>query len=190
MQRHCPWFLLGTKVIQNLVCVWRGGGGGANEVYYGRWANGEFCKILWHVGKGGGYRKMRRNNTSAVSKSAMCELRSATAGVINGSCSLKIDKKDMKKLTWGHALQKSFAVVPRYAKGVVKLYRYIEESFYWNSRYNDMAVKLPKISLYWGKTNMCLYCIRYLILFVMSIKWFTNVTFQARSNVLKQFAKH
>ena len=60
----------------------------------------------------------------------MCELRSATAGVINGSCSLKIAKKDTKQLTWGHALQKSFTVEPRYAKEAVKLYRYIEESLY------------------------------------------------------------
>ena len=166
MHGLCPWFLLGTKVMQNLVgagdgqtrCIGRGG----------RWANGEFCKILWHAGKGGGYSRLS-NNTSAVSKSAMCELRSATAGVINGSCSLKIEKKDTKQLTWGHALQKSFTVEPRYAKEAVKLYRYIEESLYWNSRYNDMAVKLPKISLYRGKPNMSFYCIYYLIKFVMSI---------------------
>ena len=56
----------------------------------------------------------------------MCELRSATAGVINGSSSLKIEKKDMKQLTWGHALQKSFTVEPRYNKEAVKLYRCIE----------------------------------------------------------------
>ena len=29
----------------------------------------------------------------------------------------------------------------RYAKGAVKLYRYIEESLYQNARYNDIAVK-------------------------------------------------
>ena len=84
------------------------------------------------------------NNTSAVSKSAICELRSATAGVINGSCSLKIEKKEMKQLTWGHALQKSSTVEPRNAKGAVKLYRYIEESLYRNSRYNDMALKITE----------------------------------------------
>ena len=75
--------------MQNLERAGAGGGGGGNKKYYGRLAYGEFCKILWHV------RKLS-NNTSAVSKSAMCELRSATAGVINGSCSLKIEKKDMK----------------------------------------------------------------------------------------------
>ena len=32
--------------------------------------------------------------------------------------------------------------------------RYIEESLYRNSRYNDMAVKLLKDSLYRGKPNM------------------------------------
>ena len=32
-------------------------------------------------------------------------------------------------------------VEPRYAKGAVKLYRYIEESFYRNSRYDDMTFK-------------------------------------------------
>ena len=32
-------------------------------------------------------------------------------------------------------------VEPRYAKGAVKLYRYIEESFYRNSRYDDMIFK-------------------------------------------------
>ena len=55
-------------------------------------------KYFGMLEKDGGCRRLS-NNTSAVSKSAMCELRSATAGVINGSCSLKIEKKDIKQVT-------------------------------------------------------------------------------------------
>ena len=36
----------------------------------------------------------------------------------------------------------------------MKLYRYIEVSLYRDSRYNDIAVKSPKISLYRGKIKM------------------------------------
>ena len=36
----------------------------------------------------------------------------------------------------------------RYAKGAVKLYRYIQESLYRNPRYDDKAVQLQKISFY------------------------------------------
>ena len=60
----------------------------------------------------------------------MCELRSATAGVINGSYSLKIEKKDVKQLTRGNALRKGFTVEPRYAEEAVNIVtsrnRYIE----------------------------------------------------------------
>ena len=64
----------------------------------------------------------------------------------------------------------------------MKLYRYIEVSLYRDSRYNDIAIKSPKISLYRGKIKMYFFTAYYLIKLVMSIKQFTNVAFQARSN--------
>ena len=52
-------------------------------------------------------------------------------------------------LQHGHCQSKySGTPILRYAKGAVKLYRYIGVSLYRNSRYSDMAIKLPKISLY------------------------------------------
>ena len=45
----------------------------------------------------------------------------------------------------------------------MKLYRYIEVSLYRETRYNDIAVKSPKISLYRGKIKMYFYTAYYLI---------------------------
>ena len=52
----------------------------------------------------------------------------------------------------------------------MKLYRYIEVSLYRDSRYNDIAVKSPKISLYRGKIKMYFFTAYYLIKLIMSIK--------------------
>ena len=45
----------------------------------------------------------------------------------------------------------------------MKLYRYIEVSLYRDSRYNDIAVKSPKISLYRGKVKMYFFTAYYAV---------------------------
>ena len=45
----------------------------------------------------------------------------------------------------------------------MKLYRYIEVSLYRDSRYNDIAVKSPKISLYRGKIKMYFFTAYYAV---------------------------